>query len=132
MAETLQLGTETRIVDPKTGQLTRQGVLLFQSLTELPGEVNDHVATAATEDALGHVKKADFVADPSSSTVSVDFTDIAAAGGSYNQTYTQGMADAINELKADVNTLKTDVNALVTIVTALMHAMQTAGQQSTS
>lgn len=127
---TIGIGTDTQIIDLKTGKLTRQGLLLFQAIQEISPQVNtntdalaSHVAQNAASGTRGHVLLSSLVSNATASTVSVDSAD--ATDSASNITLS-------NEIKADVNQLVTDVNAIATQLNALFAAMKTAGQMSST
>lgn len=127
MAETIQIGGDTQIIDLATGKLTRQGLLILENIGSLSGDFDIHTETAASTSALGHVKKGTAVSDANSSTVSVDAADVSAAPASYTATWGGEVVTLANELKADVNTLKTDLDSATTQLNALLSSLNTAG-----
>lgn len=125
MVDTFLFGPDIQIIDLKTGKLTRQGIILFQSLTELGPQVNtnqsdlaSHVAQNATDTTRGHVLQGLAVSNASSSTVSVDSPD--ATNDATNLTLS-------NEIKGDVNQLVTDLNAVITTLNGLLSQLRAAG-----
>ena len=84
----------------------------------------------ATESLVGLVKQMDLVSDAVASTVAVASADVAAAGATYDQTYTDTIVTLVNETKADLNTLTTDLNAVITVVNTLLADSKTSGQMN--
>lgn len=138
MAETLVIGNDVVLIDGRTGQLTRQGRIVFDILSQAAATANEvttnlstHIATAATTGALGHVLKAAAVSNPTTTAVAVAAADIAEAGNNYNKAYTQTIADLANELKADLTTLATNQTAIEAALESLLASLRTSGALAT-
>lgn len=127
MANEIQIGAETLLIDLETGKLTRQGLLVLQDLSANLIEFNAHETLVSTTSTLGHTKKGAAVSDGAESTVSVSSADVAAAGVGYDQAYTNTIVALINENKADTNTLVANVNSINTQLNALLSSLKTAG-----
>ena len=103
-----------------------------EALTIAHGSNGDVVGKLdlATESLVGLVKQMDLVSDAVASTVAVASADVAAAGATYDQTYTDTIVTLVNETKADLNTLTTDLNAVITVVNTLLADSKTSGQMN--
>ena len=103
-----------------------------EALTIAHGSNGDVVGKLdlATESLVGLVKQMDLVSDAVASTVAVASADVAAAGATYDQTYTDTIVTLVNETKADLNTLTTDLNAVITVVNTLLANSKTSDQMN--
>jgi len=131
MVETVQIGSDTRLIDPATGKLTRQGLLIMELITEIASGLDTHEATLAGTATLGHVLEGAAVTDANASNVVVSSADVTTTPASYSQAWGQGVETLANELKDDVGTVVTDLNNAITQLNALIASLENSGAIST-
>lgn len=104
-----------------------------ESLTEAHGSNGDIVGfnDIADEVNFGLVKRMVIILDLALSAVNITTPDIGTAPGTYNQAYTQSIADLTNECKASINALANDLNVVIQTFNLLLQRGKDANQMST-
>jgi len=85
----------------------------------------------ANESTVGLVLRMAEIADAVETTVDITTPDVAAAPATYDQSYTQSMADLTNENKAAINQLASDLNSAIAVLNNLLAESKSSGQMTT-
>ncbi len=85
----------------------------------------------ATESFAGLVQRMANITDATATAASVVVADVVAAPATYNQAYTQTIADLANANKSAINTIATDLNAAIGKLNDLLANSRTSGQMTT-
>lgn len=126
-------GLESRvIINTENIQINAENIETHVTSNSEHGVTGVNVGTEdfCTELVGGVALLSEIVADAVASTQEITLIDIVAAPASYDQAYTQLMADMANDTKAKHNQLVVDVNAAITQINDIISKAKTAKQMS--